>query len=229
MGSRKKLVLASLVSLMMALAFVIGLVPDHATLGARAASGSGGRIDMVDLLNAVLDLKSEKDIALITVSDPRSGAIIKVPTDTIQASLALRAVTLGGDGVAGNVAYGIDGTWGGEAWVGDWFSGVANVKPYRSAIDLVPVIDGAAEGVQVAHYIYAFAGATVLPQGLQAEITYTVRSGGPYDEDGRTPKQIWLEAVSPTVDNNKNGIPDDIVNAVFDGETWLVTYRVPLL
>ncbi len=224
MGSKKKLVLASLVSLMMVLAFVIGLVPNHATLGARAASGGGGRVDMVDLLNAVLDLKSDSPVILITVSDPRTGAIIKVPADTIQASLAVRAVALGD---AGNVAYGMDGTWEGqEAWVGEWFSGVTNEKPYRSSIDLLPAITAATQGVQTAHYIYALAEASVLLQGLQAEITYSLRSPGPADPG--TPKQIFLEAMDASIDLNKNGIPDNIVDTVYDGETWLVTYRTTL-
>ena len=50
MGTRKKLVLASLVSMMMVLAFTIGLVPSHDTESTAAVS-SDGRIDMVDLLD----------------------------------------------------------------------------------------------------------------------------------------------------------------------------------
>lgn len=230
MGSRKRLVLASLVSMMMALAFVIGWLPSHTTLGANAASGSNGRITMADLLDGVLGLKQGDPAVAISVASPENGAIIKVPTDAIAAPLFLRAIAIGD---AADVVYGIDPAvdyeWaGGENWVGQWIAGPSSIRPYKASFDLVDLFTGTL-GVGAAYNIYSFANATVLENVAGAEVQYALRNDGPND-DVVDPNftQFTLIEEEAAVDDNDNGIPENVFEVVQDGETWLVTYEVPL-
>jgi hypothetical protein len=205
---------------MMVLAFVIGMVPSYKTLGANAASGSGGRVDMVDLLDAVLNLKAGDPVISIQVAEPRNGVTIKVPEDTVAAPLYMKAIAIGGDTT---VAYGIDGIWGGEDWEGEWYSAIVNTKPYHAFIDLLPLLplDLSAE----AHWIYAFAGAQ-LSKAAGAFIQYTLRSDGP-DDPNPQPTEIIVVKVDQSIDADKDGLPDQgLFDEVSQDQIWLASYDV---
>jgi hypothetical protein len=84
MGTSKKLMLASLVSMMVVLAFGIGLVPSH-DADRTSAAGSNGRIDFGQFLDMILlnegGALADKGVSVITLdSTPFStGDTILVP------------------------------------------------------------------------------------------------------------------------------------------------------
>ncbi|NIA14014.1 MAG: hypothetical protein GWP08_08030, partial [Nitrospiraceae bacterium] len=183
MGSRKTLVLASLVSLMMVLAFLIGLVPSETTLGADAASSSGGRLEMADILAAALGLKAGDPPTAIDVAAPANGTEVKVPADSVAAYLSLKASAVGGDPAP--VRYGVDGAFtAANTWEGDVYSPAdATVGPdYASYVDLAPLLTGTPSALGTTHWLYAFANASVATKLAAAQVTYSVASlSGPGD------------------------------------------------
>ena len=231
MGSRKKLVLASVVSLMMVLAFLIGLVPSHTTLGADAASGSEGRPDFVNLLADVLGLKASggEPAEAISVIEPRTASVVRIPEDSVAAYLQFKADVDPPLSDPGAVAYVIDGDWSGVNWVGEYYSDLADPPtepPYTGWIDVASL---AASNVFASiRYVYALGGAAeVLKQLSEAEIQYAIRSSGPGDAPSPSVSVFILEE-DVGVDADNNGLPDDLFNAVGPGDTWLATYQVPI-
>jgi len=82
MGTRKKLILASLVGVMMMLAFIIGLVPSHDTDRSGAAVPSNGRVDMVDILDLILGSAAKQDG--VTLESRVDGVVVKTPEDNAE-------------------------------------------------------------------------------------------------------------------------------------------------
>jgi len=85
MGSKRRVVLASLVSLVMVIAFAIPLIPTTIP-GAQAADN--GHLDMVGLLKMVLGLEKAGEI---TLTQPADGAMYLAQTGQSSVDIALRS------------------------------------------------------------------------------------------------------------------------------------------
>ncbi len=223
MGSRKKLVLASLVSLMVALAFLVGLMPSESTLGANAASGSSGQAALWDkMLNA---LRQGDPPVAINVTAPADATLVKVPADSVAAYLSLRAAAQGGD--AAPVRYGVDGeVVEGVGWTGSVYSAIDSLGAprYASYLNLAPLLTGLA-GTQSTHWLYAFANAQVTENLGGAEIQYSVRSFSGEDEANEA--RVIIEEIDPNIDADDNGFPDDLFGELLGNDVWLAAYEVP--
>jgi len=212
MGSRKKLVLASLVSLMMALAFIIGLMPLHGALQAEAAGSEPARINMVDLLNAVLNFQGGQPATDIAVTKPEDGAVFLVPADTDQAFINFQA-TAAGD--ASPVAYAInpDLTDGDVLdLMADTPLGVAFAfqPPFNAALDVQTLLGP----LETSFSVYAFANAA-LDEIVITDLVYSVRS--------LTPTEFSVLKVTDA-DPDENGIPAPLTSVIGAGGQWRASY-----
>ncbi|MCX5770446.1 MAG: hypothetical protein NTZ09_09275 [Candidatus Hydrogenedentes bacterium] len=221
MGSRKQLVLASLVSLMMAGAFVIGIMPMHGALRASAASSASGRIDMVDLLNAVLNLQAGEATA-INVSFPVEieGDEFIVPDTTAQVFINFQAADEP-VGSASPVAYAINAdNTSGDAFVLHLDTelpvgvGVAFGfgPPYNGVLDVASLL---LEPVTTTLSAYAFANAA-LDEADQTLLIYSVCSE---PTDFRVTK-----VAQDDVDPDKNGLPAPLTDVILPGQQWRASY-----
>ena len=208
MGSSKRVVLALLVSVMMVLSFLIGWVPSGAPQNANAATGSDGRVDMADLLNAVLNVQAGDPAKSIDIVQPPEGAVYKVPTDAAPVLLWTESVA---PGEAADVIYGLDGEFVGEGrWFGNLFSGPASVPPgYDAAIECSSLLSGTLAGfdAQAAIYsLYAFAGASLVEEAGQIYVDYTGAVSPQHD--------FILVELGDGYDADKNGIPEGLLGPV---------------
>jgi len=221
MGSRKQLVLASLVSLMMAVAFVIGVMPLHGALRASAASSGSGRIDMVDLLNAVLNLQTG-EATEISVSFPAEGAEFKVPDTTAQVFVNFQASAVGD---ASRVAYAINPDLSGEELdeplhldvdlPGSVGVAYGFQPPYNAVLDVNSLLGP----VSTALSAYAFANAAldVVDDTL---LIYSVRSG---------PTNFSVTKIAQEdFDLDKNGLPAPLTTVIQPGQQWRASYLLLL-
>lgn len=177
MGITKKAVLASLVSVMMSLAFLIGLVPTHNASDVTAASDGNGRVDMVDLLNAVLNLKAAA--TSVSVTEPPTGTVFVIPTNSFLANInvgaeALDAGSLPGD--AGPIIFGADGATVSEGdWLGSVYSGPVLMAAYLyGSLDISDLIQRGLTGTDTAlaaHQVYAF-GFASMEKVAEAHVMY---------------------------------------------------------
>jgi hypothetical protein len=221
MGTRKKLVLASLVSLMMAMAFVIGLMPAHD--GARLSAGSGSAIDMADLLDMVLGLKG---VGEIVVTSPIDGVVVKTPEDNaVPEELEIAVpVTASYEGTGSeefrfaasdlNNPDAFDGT--NSTWSGNVISDAVSF-PYSTGIDVSAFLTGAAN-VQTSLGIYA-----LLNPEMVAASTWL------YEDVNSTPLPITLFETSTGVDADGNGFPDspfDVLDGIAPGEIWIANVLI---
>lgn len=230
MGSRKRLVLASLISLMVALAFMIGLAPSYTTLGANAAVGAGGRVDIRGLLDAVLGLKQGDPVQSIAVTRPATETVVRVADGSVAVYMPFEAVAVGD---AAPVMYGIDPDepdyqWTGSTnWIGNWISNTpGDEPPYRATFDLWGVVNSMT-GTQASFLVYAFANAS-WNTFKAAEVEYTVRSDGPYDLPDPQETRLWIEKMDPSIDDDMNGLPFMMFTMVPPGNTWLAAYEYPI-
>ncbi len=212
MGSRKKLILASLVSVMMILACAMVLVPVHNQVGAA----TNGRVSMADLLNLIVGRKA---LDTLEIATPEDGSVIKVriPDSTAaEAPAALRAVSLSatatdsltGDDVAGTVYY-FDYD---ESLVGpDQYTelGSSSTAPYSLGFIDAWVASVAQptetwyDAVGVAHTVYAYASASkVYPDDAFDDVTFTLQEFSPEDANG-------------------DGIPDNPFDDLLTGEQFV--------
>ncbi len=151
MGTQKRLVLASVVSMMLVLAFMVGFVPSH-DAALTGASGSDGRVDMAGLLDMVL---GDKAITTIVPASPVAGLTYVLPattslTGTPYIPVALTATAPGS--VPGDVAYyvidprdtpGFHTDLGGRAYWGgqtDQYAGPAPQPTFPGLFDLGPKV-----------------------------------------------------------------------------------------
>ncbi|HUW60411.1 MAG TPA: CFI-box-CTERM domain-containing protein [Candidatus Bathyarchaeia archaeon] len=221
MGSRKQLVLASLVSLMMALAFVIGLMPLHGALPASAASSGPGRIDMVDLLNAVLNLQAG-EATQINVSFPAEGANFVVPDITDKVFVNFQASAVGDPSP---VAYAINPDLSGDELneplhLDVDLPGTVGVAygfqpPYNAVLDMTSLL---LEPVTTVLSAYAFANAA-LEKGVMTTLVYSVRSG---------PTKFSVTKIALDIDPDKNGLPTPLTAWIGPGQQWRASYLLDL-
>lgn len=221
MGTRKKMVLASLVSLMMAMAFVIGLMPAHD--GARLSAGSGGSVDMADLLDMVLGMKG---VGEIVVTSPVSGVVVKTPEDNADLDALEIAVP---------VTASFEGTGSEEfrfgasdlddpnafipengAWVGTVISDAVQF-PFSTGINVAPFLTGSAN-VQTSLGIYALLN----PEQVNATTWL-------YEDVNAEPLPITIFETDTGVDADNNGFPDspfDVLNGIQPGEIWIANVLI---
>ncbi len=98
MGTQKRIVLASVVSMMLVLAFMVGFVPSH-DAELTGASSSDGRVDMAGLLDMVLGDKAA--ITSIVPSSSANGLLFVTPItnfETPYIPVGLTSTTVGADG-----------------------------------------------------------------------------------------------------------------------------------
>jgi len=209
MGITKKAVLASLVCLMMSLAFLIGLMPSREAVDVTAASRSNGRVDMVDLLNAVLNLKSAPEATEIAVSEPPDGALFVVPTDAPRGLINAASVTVPDGEDADDVLLGVDGVFDpiNHTWTGDTHSDLLGFGNYSRGF--VNIAGLTAE----AHKMYALGFATADPLDT-ARYIY----GGTPDPlwSGENSTEFMVDVASASRDSDDNGLPDSIGYFVSD-------------
>lgn len=224
MGTSKKLVLASLVSLMMVLALAIGLVPSRTPDSARAADQ--GRVDMVDLLNQILGIQAVDEILL---SSSLEGVTVKTPSDnatTPPVIASVQATLTGGVGseTVHFVAYGDDeAPWEApDKWNGQTnqvSAPVTQADDYVGQLDLGPAFYTAAvSNIQKAVLVYALVNATQAKQAITLQY-----------EDTNLPAEavnITLQQTAGDVDADDNGLPDDAFNDVAPGEIWVSTVSI---
>lgn len=219
MGTSKKIMLASLVSMMLALAFVIGLVPAYDATRSGAATG-GDRVDMVELLGLILG--DNKAIEGSTLVSPVDGVVVKTPEDNSsvpEIPVPVQLNTTGEDiGLVTFVAN-VDPdpvAWGdpeGLVWEGDIFSDALSF-PYAGAVDVSGFLEGTAVNTQTSVLIYALVNASVdsvKATRLQYEATNAA------DEA----LALTIFKRDANVDATDNGLPDDIFTEVGPGEIWV--------
>lgn len=218
MGTTKKIVLASLVSMMLVLAFVIGLAPSHDAARSGASSGDG-RIDMVELLGLILG--DDKAIGDSTLVSPVNGVVVKTPEDnaeTPEIPVPVQLSTAGEDiGLVTFVANSVpdDAAWDGpnQVWTGDVFSDALSF-PYAGAVDVSPFLAGTATNTQTSVVVYALlnaAAASAKATALQYEAA----------TDGADALALTIFKRDANVDSTDNGLPDDIFAEVGPGEIWI--------
>lgn len=217
MGTGKKLLLASFVSMMMVLAFLIGLVPSHDTESTGAAGSSAGRIDMVDLLDKVLGYGVKQGEG-VTLESRLDGVVIKTPVDNAvppEIPVPLQAAVDGAGSelvtFVANEAEDAGAFPEPNTWVGDVFSDPVS-SPFLGALDIGFFLTGIAN-TTTAVSVYALTNAV---EATKATTLVYETANEPADALGMT-----LVEMPATVDNDKNGIPDDVFNQIGPGEIWI--------
>ena len=225
MGTSKKLVLASLVSLMMVLALAIGLVPSHTPDAARAADQSG-RVDMVDLLNQILGIQAVDEVLL---SSSLEGVTVRTPADnatTPPVIAPLQATLTGSTGTetVHFVANTTDETpWEApDLWNGTepQVSEVTNAADdYVGRLDLGPAFyEAGLANIQKSILVYALVNATAAKQAITLQY-----------EDTNLPAEavaVTLDQTDANLDFDNNGLPDDVFAEVGPGQIWVATANI---
>lgn len=208
MGTCKKLTLASLVTIMVVLSFVIGFVPAH-DLGAIRAASDDGEFDISTLLGAIMDAKAVQSIvpqlkieAAKVIAPPGSG---NVP-------LGVKAAVIG-TGVSdvryvANAASEGGTPWANERWTGSVFSGASVTTPYDTSLNIRSLMDSVAQTI----YVYALTNTT---QAVK-------QTSFLYEDVNMMADRIALVVQTKDLDSDGNGYPDNIMD-VLDGELWLTT------
>lgn len=219
MGTSKKIILASLLSMIMVLGFLVGLVPGN---GVRtdAATAGGDRIDMVGLLDLIMGSKA---VGNVTVSSPVSGVLVKTPDDnfvTPVIPVPLQGSVAGGNGselitFVANKTNDAAAFPGGNNWVGDAFTEPV-ASPYIGTLDVGGFLTGIA-GTTTDIAVYGLLNATTAINAIYT-LTYQDATAGV----DHLPLQIF--ETNGQVDSDDNGIPDnpfDANDGVGANEVWI--------
>ncbi|MCF6285829.1 MAG: hypothetical protein L3K26_11615, partial [Candidatus Hydrogenedentes bacterium] len=212
MGISKKLMLASLVSMMVVLAFVIGLVPSHDTASVRAA-GDSDRIDFGQFLDLILmnqvGTLDDKGVGTTLGSLPyENGDTIIVPTSNTGTIDVMLSATVAGSGNDTTVTYvANDATEGGAPWAPGVYTqgsnGIASADAFptdfATTLALESFIPNAA-GAQTAVLIYALINAVADSAQPPTYMFESVNAMG---------EAITLTLASEDNDGDGNGFPDD--------------------
>ncbi len=228
MGTRKKLVLASLVSVAMVLAFMIGLVPSYDTQDTGAEAET--RLDMVDLLDMVLGLKS---VDGVTVQSRVDKVVVKTPEDNadllqleIPVPLQANVELSQGDEADRLVTFVVNADdetpWGAVGWTGDVFTQEVS-SPFVSAVDVSPFVQGGAGHIETTLLIYALVNATV-DNTKATTLTYEAVNSPSVGGAAEAPLELTLIETLGSIDTDDNGLPDNVfdpVDGIQPGEIWV--------
>ena len=226
MGTRKKVLLASLVSMMMVLAFIIGFVPSHDTESSGAAAPSG-RISMAKVLGEILGATCDLQV---TLTSRVEGVIVKTPVDNaaVQIPVPVQADVTGTGAGGAEVTFvaNIDGDpdvfisttdCTGE-WTGDPAAtslGVtgAVTSPWISGVNVGSFLTGI-EDTQQTLAVYALVNAVE----SQKAITLAYQAA---NDSALNAVKLDLLEVAGTVDGDDNALPDNLFADVLPGEMWI--------
>ena len=213
MGTSKKFVLASIISSVLVLAFMLGLAPSHDAPDASAADS--GRISMVDLLAAAGFGGGDSKLVGVTVDSPLDGKVVKVNADNPPATLP---IPVSADSSTDAVQFGAQEEGddlfnpAGQEWSGTVTSDFIENAPFVGAIDVASFLTGVATTVtDIA--IYAFGYNAV----LKANLTYD-EVNDPADR-----VRITLSEQLAILDTDENGIPFNPLNTIGPNEVWATT------
>lgn len=223
MGTSKKIVLASIVSMLMVLGFLVGLVPS----GARTEAGTADRVDMVDLLDLIMGVKG---VGSVTLSSPVEGVLVKTPDDnfvTPNIPVPVQAnVTGDGSELVTFVANDAESTTafpGGKTWVGDDANvSEAVASPFVSSLDIGSFITGVA-GTTTNVAVYALVNATAANSKAATSLVY---------ETANEPADflpLFITETDGNVDGDNNGLPDnpfDGTDGINPGEVWISDQQI---
>lgn len=220
MGTSKKIVLASIVSMLMVLGFLVGLAPSG-RIHTEAATAAGDSIDMVGLLDLVLGVKA---VDSVTVDSPVEGVLVKTPEDnfiTPEIPVPVQASVVGdGSELVTFVANDKDSTTafpGGQTWSGDVFT-EATPSPFVSALDLGSFVTGVA-GTNTELAVYALVNATAAATKA-ATLTYEA-ANEPADA-----LPLTIFETDGNVDGDNNGYPDNPFADIAPGEVWISNQQI---
>lgn len=219
MGTSKKIVLASLVSMLMVLGFLVGLAPSG-KIQTEASTAAGDTIDMVGLLDLVLGVKG---VSGVTLSSPVEGVVVKTPEDNAEVPeipVPVQANVVG-DGselvtFAANEAEDATAFPAANTWVGDVFTEPAP-SPFVSALDVSSFLTLQA-GTQTEIAVYALVNASAAV--TKATLTYESAN------EGVDALPLTIFETDGNVDGDNNGLPDDLFNEVAPGEIWISNQEV---
>lgn len=208
MGTRNKLVLASLVSAMMVLACMIGLVPAQDPPSIGAASDSG-RLDVKEILDQLLGNKLTGEMIVETDLSGTMTIIVDPtnPSALIPVALTPDAVAEAGDTVTFVANPTNSPVFDDIGWTGDVFS-LPTTTPFAATLDMVPLLSGVnLQSTTVA--VYALLNATEV---LKAS-TFA------YEAISTDANSLYLELLEQDLDADNNGFVDNFLN-IAAGEVW---------
>lgn len=218
MGTRKKILLASLVSLMMVFTLAIGLAPSGNSPGAGAADAEG-RLDMVDLLDMMLGVGGAGQVAQFSVASQVNNVTFRTPEDNAETPivpLPLSASAPGaGDDTITFVANDADPATNPSeifpeegVWQGDVFSPAVQ-SPFFGALDLGSFVTGTAN-VSRSIAVYGLLNAVESVKAVQLA----------YELGSDNFLSVTVTENEATVDSDNNGLPDNLFS-VLPGEIWV--------
>lgn len=221
MGTSKKIVLASFVSMLMVLGFLVGLVPNSG-VSTNAATAGSDQVDIVGLLDLIVGVKG---VSGVTLDSPVSGVVVLTPDDnfeTPEIPVPLQA-TVVGDGTelvtfAANIYDSATAFPAANLWVGDAFSEPV-ASPFVSALDVASFLTGVA-GTETQLSVYALVNATAA-QFKATALSY---------EDANAPADalpLTISEIDGSVDADDNGLPDNPFGGdVNAGEVWISNQEI---
>lgn len=236
MGTSKKLVMASLVSMMLVLAFMIGMVPgQNATTAVNAAGDSvnmGALLDQILGSNVGDDSVADKGGSMskggsvaIGIESVIEGIVVKTPEDNSQTPeipVPLQASIVGGTGTEGityvanlsndGTAFPGPGVWSGDSFSGEFFS------PFAGALDVGAFVTGVAN-TTTELALYALANVTQV--GTKQTTLLYEAANAPADA-----LVLTIQEVETLIDNDDNAFPDDLFNDIAPGEIWVANILV---
>lgn len=224
MGTRKRFLLASLMSVVLALAFLIGVMPGSEN--ARLGANSDDQVDMAALLDLMLaqdkgiDLGVQSSIDAVVVKTPEDNfqtPIIPVPVAATGAdnSESIRFVALGVNNEA--VWAGSDPMSASGQWTGDSSISTDEVfgPVFASAVNIGTFVTGVANAIPQVLGIYALANTI---SSKQVETIMYDRASAP--QNAVTISLTEVQGGATGVDADGNAFPDNILNDVGPGEIW---------
>ncbi len=210
MGKSKKFVLASVISSVLVLAFMIGLAPNHDA--PKAGAATNGRINMVDLLTAAGFSNGDEKIVGVTIDSSLHGYTLKVSMENPPAALPIPVTATSGND---EVYYGAQtegpNFFGTNTWSGPVMSGPF-VSPFDGSIDVASFLTGSVSTTSLA--LYAF--------GVNTSKALFI-----YDDvnDPMDRVQLALSEVETGIitDSDANGYPLNPFTFVGPNEIWATT------
>lgn len=208
MGTRNKLVLASLVSAMMVLACLVGLVPtqDPASIGAGSETG---RLDVKEILDQLLGNKLTGEMVVNSPLMDTTTLIVDPNNPYAQVPVALgpEATAEDGDLVTFVANPTNAAAFAGDGWTGDVFT-LPVPAPFSASLDLAPLLQGA-NNTSTSIAMYALLNATEVLKATTFQ----------YEEASTAANSLFLNVQERALDSDGNGYVDNILD-IGPGEVW---------